>query len=564
MRKQSYLRRLRKSLTGVPAREKENLIEYYSELIDDAYERGKTTREIFRELEPPQVVAENYKRENAVKSDRFSERDDLDERLERLERLEREERIARLERLERERNGNKAAFPEYGAEPASRSRKEKRSHGALYWLIVAPIRLILAIIGIVLGFSVLIAGFAVVIAVIAVNIALFFGGIYAIVMSFHMFTVNASIAMAQVGAGLALIGLSVAFGFLTPLVCRGYGALVGWLFRGFRRSGKERPYRRRSVAGKFATAACGLALIVGGGVLGTIGFGRLGYDYRKLAVYDDYTETVAEYDLANEAAIRVDCSNLNLTVKPAQTEKIKITYFTAETDPKTVTEENGSIVFAGADCSGKEGVKKYLQDAWNRGIAFSSLSHLYNTATIEVPQSFGGVLDVTVDNGPVVLAGLTLEEAKINTQNSVIHIEECTFGTLTAETSNGMVTVKKLNASQVNLKASNGYIVFEDSACATLTAATSNGAIEAEQSKAESAELSTQNGAISLEKFEAVNVNLKTQNGVIAGSIKGKLEDYRIQASTNNGSCNLVNKDTGTYLLSAHSTNGKIDIGFIE
>ena len=110
MRKQTYLRRLRKSLTGIPVREKESLIEYYSELIDDAYERGKTSREIFRELEDPQAVANNYKRENAYKEERYSarysEQDDIDERLQRLERLERlkqEERLARLEQAERKR-----------------------------------------------------------------------------------------------------------------------------------------------------------------------------------------------------------------------------------------------------------------------------------------------------------------------------------------------------------------------------------------------------------------------------------------------------------------------------
>lgn len=564
MRKQTYLRRLRKSLRGVPAREKESLIEYYSELIDDAFERGKTSREVFRELEDPQIVAENYKRENAFKNDRASARDDdLDERLERLERLEREERISRLERLERERARNRSGdfYSDYG-EPPRKERKEKRSHGLLYWLIVAPIRLILAIVGFALGLAVLIVGLAVVLAVIAVDLALLFGGIYAIVISFHMFTVNLSIALTQVGAGILLIGVHALFNFLVPPVCRGYAGLVGWLFRGFHRSDRERE-PRRSVSGRIASVACGLALLIIGGIVGTVGFGRLGYDYRQLAVYDDYAQTVAEYDLDAAGEIKVNCAELSLTVSPAQTDKIIVTYYTAEDNPKTLTEEEGTLILSGG-AHGKEGVKQYFKNAWNRGIAFSSLAHLYNRATIEVPESFAGNLDLAVDNGPVVLAGITAEQVKVNTQNSLLKIESCTFGVLNAETTNGMITAEKLSAREAKFKTANGYVSVEDSSCSTLTAVVANGAIDLENSTAQSAELSAHNGAIELEKFAVGDVNLQTHNGAIQGSIKGKLEDYRIMASTNNGSCNLTNKDTGTYLLTAHTQNGKISLGFEE
>ena len=568
MRKQTYLRRLRKSLTGIPVRETESLIEYYSELIDDAYERGKTSREIFRELEDPQAVANNYKRENAYKEERYSarysEQDDIDERLQRLERLERlkqEERLARLEQAERKRMREQSVSD--FDEPRS-PRKEKRRRGVFYWLNAAPVRLILTILGFALGLAVLLLGLGLVLAVIAVVVACGVGGLYAIGMSFHMFTVNASIAMAQVGAGLALIGLNVALGFLIPLVCKGYGALVGWLFRGFRRSDKERFVRRSSsVGGKIATAACGFALIIGGGVLGTIGFGRLDYDYRKLAVYDDYVQTAVEFSAEDKSAVKVDCTDLSLTVKPSESDLFKITYYNSEDDQKTVTEEEGALVLKGG-VRGAEGVKNYFRNAWTRGLAFSSLAHLYNSATVEVPQSYGGSLEVIVDNGPVVLAGLTLGDVKIETHNAIVKIESCTFATLTAETSNGMISADQLKSQQVSLKTFNGYITVEDSECASLNAFTSNGKIDVEETVSNTAELNAQNGAIQLDCFAVENANFKTSNGAIYGSIKGNLEDYRIQASASNGSCNLTNKDTGDRLLTAHATNGKIRIDFAQ
>ena len=50
MTKRKYLRRLRNALGRIPESEKEELIEYYAEIIDESYERGKTTRGIFATL----------------------------------------------------------------------------------------------------------------------------------------------------------------------------------------------------------------------------------------------------------------------------------------------------------------------------------------------------------------------------------------------------------------------------------------------------------------------------------------------------------------------------------
>ncbi|MDE5896559.1 MAG: DUF1700 domain-containing protein, partial [Clostridia bacterium] len=60
MKKKTYLRRLRKALKGIPEREKEKLIEYYAEMIDESRERGKSDREIFADLETPEQAAADY------------------------------------------------------------------------------------------------------------------------------------------------------------------------------------------------------------------------------------------------------------------------------------------------------------------------------------------------------------------------------------------------------------------------------------------------------------------------------------------------------------------------
>ena len=65
MTKRKYLKKLAKALKGVPVRERDDLVSYYDELIEDALESGKSAREIFSDLEPPETVAETTLRERA-------------------------------------------------------------------------------------------------------------------------------------------------------------------------------------------------------------------------------------------------------------------------------------------------------------------------------------------------------------------------------------------------------------------------------------------------------------------------------------------------------------------
>ncbi len=63
MTKRKYLKKLKAALKGVPKREREELVAYYAELIDESYAHGKTEEEIFSKLDPPEAAAENYLRE---------------------------------------------------------------------------------------------------------------------------------------------------------------------------------------------------------------------------------------------------------------------------------------------------------------------------------------------------------------------------------------------------------------------------------------------------------------------------------------------------------------------
>ena len=65
MNKKQYLKRLERALKNAPRRDREQYLDYYSELIDDAIENGRRERDIVAELESPETVAEQWLMERA-------------------------------------------------------------------------------------------------------------------------------------------------------------------------------------------------------------------------------------------------------------------------------------------------------------------------------------------------------------------------------------------------------------------------------------------------------------------------------------------------------------------
>ncbi len=565
MNKQKYLRKLRKALKGVPEREKDNLVEYYSELIDDSLERGKSPREVFSELETPEEIAYNFRREN-----------DFSDYGRRSARRDSAYGAPPPPYGDPVYNVPPAYGPAYSQVPPpppppqyrpsrrERFREKRRGHSALFWILLSPFLFIFGVLAFALGLTLTVVGLALLVALIAVIAAFTVGGLYAIVMSFHMFTVNASIALTQVGAGLALIALGNVLCLLVGPACKGYGAFLGWIFRGFRRSYRVKPVRYRSYAGKIATVATGLAVLVIGGVMGVVGFSRLGYDYKNLAVFDDYTEHTQVYDAKDTDKISVACGSMSLTVVPAAGDEFKLVWFESEREPKRVACEDGVLsVFDAEDYN--QGGAAYFKNVWERGIAYSSLAHLYNRATLEVPAVFKGEIEVSIQNGYVSLSGIEGGAAKLVTSNSKIEVSDCEFTQLTAETKNGAMMFSHLAVQSAAIENTNGYVELSGIACeGVLWAKTSNGMIKAVSATAQAIELATSNGAIEVQNVQSAHIALQTSNGAIYGNIKGKKSEYTVKVSTSFGSCNLTPQEGGEKFLSAHTSNGAININFSE
>lgn len=75
--------------------------------------------------------------------------------------------------------------------------------------------------------------------------------------------------------------------------------------------------------------------------------------------------------------------------------------------------------------------------------------------------------------------------------------------------------------------------------------------------------LANSNGSVEILQAEAPAIDLSTSNGEISGVIQGSQRDYSIEASTSNGSSNLMNT-VGGEKLKASNSNGGINVTFSQ
>lgn len=513
MTKRKYLRKLRKTLGRIPESEKEELVEYYAEMIDESYERGKTTREIFATIETPERVAANYFNEN-----------------EGFVREEPRRRPRRDEYFSRGRDdyGERPLPPRRSEEYDDRYPKKKRS--VVGTLVLLPLYIVLGILALVMVFVCIAA------AICMVGFGV--GGLYTLVMSFGLFPAHGTLALTQMGAAVALFGVAVLMELAVKPLAWGTGALFRAAFQMRQREGTK------VQSHWIATLASGLVLVIIGAAMGGFGFRALGGDWHNLAVVGNLVEREQTVDLSS-GELSFSADNLRVNVLPAQEgEGAKLVYYETDELPLEYGAENGTVTLK----SGEWGRKQYWKESFRRGIMFSAVMSDYLKADLYLPSDYTGNLTLSVNNGSLTAGGFG---------------EAAGFADVTLITDNGMIAVQGLRSRKLSLDTDNGYIRLENVCTELAEFGVDNGAVNLIGLKAQTVIGQTQNGAITLERLESDNISLKTSNGAINGTVVGSAEEFRIEANVSNGSCNLSDKPDGEKLLSVRAGNGSVKLYFV-
>ncbi len=157
----------------------------------------------------------------------------------------------------------------------------------------------------------------------------------------------------------------------------------------------------------------------------------------------------------------------------------------------------------------------------------------------------------------------------LETSNGSVSCSDVDFsGNLTLKSSNGRISVENMGISgQLSMKTHNGRLFISGVKTRDVIAKTSNGRIEAiNVSSEQGVALETNNNGIHVEHLSAgKSIRLVSSNGRISGLIDDSLRTFNVRSHTSNGSSTLPSSmGGGTKELVVHTSNGRIDLGFLQ
>ena len=158
------------------------------------------------------------------------------------------------------------------------------------------------------------------------------------------------------------------------------------------------------------------------------------------------------------------------------------------------------------------------------------------------------------------------EHFSVKTRNGALSSEsELSAKSAYLSTSNGKISVRNLTLTgNLTAESSNGAMLLSNISASSITAKTSNGKFETDLLTAADIYLKTSNGKIDAQTLLAANsIVLKTSNGAINATVVGTAEDFRIDASTSNGSNNLADTAAGDKAPTVRTSNGNISVFFL-
>lgn len=520
MTKRKYLQKLKKKLGKIPASEKAEIVEYYAEIIDELYERGKTTHEIFRTLGTPEQVVSDYFNENEGPI---------------IERKHPHSKNFYLSSTDDNEQKKKT-------ETSNLHQKNKKIN-ILLVILLFPIWFPVFMLGFALVLTVSITIIALLVAVVSIVIACGFAGIYCFIVSFGLIPAHGALAVIQICAAFTLLGLAMLFGLLVKPLGKGIGGFFKLILR------KKSCSTGVTVKSKWVTVfIIGIILIIGGGCTGVCTFqSALGGDWHNLAVVGNFTEQTKVIALNTENLSFV-ADNLQVEVLPSEDEEFRLVYFENEELKLNYVYENGTITIKNGAWSNN--AWEYFRQTWQRGVMFSSVVSAYARAKLYLPVSYKADLTLKVDNGMLSIADFTGETVGLKNVNLT--------------TNNGKIKVNNLKTEKLTVCSQNGYIALDCVNAGIIEAKTNNGYLELKNLVANTVNGITHNGAITCERIKGEIIELSTNNGSIKGTIVGQESDFKISAKVNLGHCNLSNKETGDKTLRVKTDNGAINLSFAE
>ena len=262
-------------------------------------------------------------------------------------------------------------------------------------------------------------------------------------------------------------------------------------------------------------------------------------------------------------AVQLLAKDMPVRVEACDGDTATLIYYSSPKDPYVARMENGTLTLSRDE-----------QAMALRGFGISFLSGRIHwmwsqaspTIELHLPADTLTDLSVHTSNGSIRMQGMRqLCDVELQTSNSRIALEDIRCRALDMTSSNGRLALNRVESKRLfRGRTSNARIEATDVIGGeTMDLRTSNGRIAAERAAApQGISLTTSNSSVSVQRLNTPFVTLKTSNGAIRGTLPGPQTDWTIISSTSNGRNSLPQQRMGSRQLTAHTSNGNIDLTF--
>lgn len=275
---------------------------------------------------------------------------------------------------------------------------------------------------------------------------------------------------------------------------------------------------------------------------------------------DDYTLMTETSDYSAED-IYIKIYNKNIEIIESNDESFHISYYTSEKHKISYSEDNNKISLIEEKA------------VYNSFLGFCFPAQKVKKVLLSLPASFEGNLDINTSNAKITMNDLgTFGNINFDTSNGNIEFSNMSTNSLNLDTSNGSINIFDITCnSTIKLATSNSDINIRNIECNNLDITTSNSEIMSNNIIAVAIVAETSNGDIEMKNILSNDIDLRTTNDDIEISLKGKIDDYKIDINTSNGKNKINGIIFGNQIINsnapkrikAKTTNSDITIDFV-
>ena len=185
---------------------------------------------------------------------------------------------------------------------------------------------------------------------------------------------------------------------------------------------------------------------------------------------------------------------------------------------------------------------------------------------IELPETYGGSLDLSTVSGDLELADVTGRALTLSSTSGDLELSRTNGESLALTTTSGSIQISECEIDEtVFCKNTSGDIQLRDSSAGQDSSfSCTSGDVElTDITIGGSLDVKTVSGEVDVDRLAAQTIHLVSTSGDISGSIEGALTDFSIESDTVSGDNSLPgNLQSGSKTLSVETISGDIDIKF--